>query len=72
MPTKTKFLCVWTNDNPSTYVETCENEAALRKFMNELREEAGEYPQYVIRGHDLAVAEVRGRTGDWTYSFGED
>ena len=65
----TTFLCVWTNDNPSTYVETCPDEATLKRFLCELREEAGEYPQYIIRGSDLEVASVRGKHGDWTYQF---
>ena len=64
-----KFLCIWTNDNPSTYVETCDGEQALQKFMSELSEASGEYPQYVVRGSDLAIAQVRGDYEKWTYKF---
>ena len=64
-----KYLCVWKNDNPSVYVETCQNETELQKFMNELNEGAEEYPLYVIRGRDLAIAKVQGTSGQWTFHF---
>ena len=65
----TKYLCVWTNDNPSTYVDTCENEAALRKFLDEMRPESMEYAQYIIRGRDLAIAKVVHKNDQQSYTF---
>ena len=72
----TKFLCVWSNDNPSTYIEACNSEAELQSFLdgfNPFPFQEEDVLLYIIRGSDLAVAKVTtiedGEKRTYSYKF---